>query len=144
MHISLPSDDSDADVQMSPLIDCVFLLLIFFLVATTLKKIETEVPVTLPPPTVSTLATNVQADDTVLRLTVDVEGQVFLGGTPVPQGSWVDELMEAGKATPERPVRVTADRFAPWGTVLAIVNTAEFAGLTDVRAQVSDQRPEDN
>jgi biopolymer transport protein ExbD len=143
VRIDLPSDDSDADVQMSPLIDCVFLLLIFFLVATTLKKIEQEVPVELPQPVVSTLVTPARSDDSVLRITVDASGQVFLGGNPTPQGQWVDALTEAGAATPDRPVRVTGDRFAPWGTVLAIVNTAEFAGLTDVNAQVSDVRPED-
>ena len=37
-------DEDDVQVQMAPLIDCVFLLLSFFLVATTLKKIEKELP----------------------------------------------------------------------------------------------------
>ena len=36
------AEDERLEVQMAPLIDCVFLLLIFFLVATTLKKIEKE------------------------------------------------------------------------------------------------------
>ncbi|QQL44745.1 ExbD/TolR family protein [Sulfuriroseicoccus oceanibius] len=38
------------DVSMSPLIDCVFLLLIFFLVTTMLKKTEKRIPVKLPEP----------------------------------------------------------------------------------------------
>jgi len=41
-------DDEQVEVQMAPLIDCVFLLLIFFLVATTLKKIDKELPLDLP------------------------------------------------------------------------------------------------
>ena len=41
-------DDEGIEVQMAPLIDCVFLLLIFFLVATTLKKINNELPLVLP------------------------------------------------------------------------------------------------
>ncbi|MBP5232881.1 MAG: biopolymer transporter ExbD [Planctomycetes bacterium] len=38
----------DANVEMSPLIDCVFLLLIFFLVTTMMKKLEKQIPVTVP------------------------------------------------------------------------------------------------
>ena len=48
MKIQLSESDSDDEVQMAPLIDCVFLLLIFFLVATKLKKVEPEVPIELP------------------------------------------------------------------------------------------------
>ena len=41
-------DDDKVEVQMSPLIDCVFLLLIFFLVTTMMKKWEMQIPLTLP------------------------------------------------------------------------------------------------
>ena len=39
-------DDDKVEVQMSPLIDCVFLLLIFFLVTTMMKKWEMQIPLT--------------------------------------------------------------------------------------------------
>jgi biopolymer transport protein ExbD len=41
-------EDEDVEVDLSPLIDCVFLLLIFFLVTTMMKKLEKRIPVTLP------------------------------------------------------------------------------------------------
>ena len=40
--------DEHVEVDLSPLIDCVFLLLIFFLVTTMLKKLEKQIPVVLP------------------------------------------------------------------------------------------------
>jgi len=40
--------DENIEVDLSPLIDCVFLLLIFFLVTTMLKKLEKQIPVELP------------------------------------------------------------------------------------------------
>ena len=43
-------DDDKVEVQMSPLIDCVFLLLIFFLVTTMMKKWEMQIPLTLSTP----------------------------------------------------------------------------------------------
>lgn len=45
----LPLDEEEkVDIQMSPLIDCVFLLLIFFLVTTMMKKWEMQIPLSLP------------------------------------------------------------------------------------------------
>ena len=40
--------EGEVDVQMTPLIDCVFLLLVFFLVAATLKKPHKELEIQLP------------------------------------------------------------------------------------------------
>ena len=139
MHIDLQDDDA-VDVQMSPLIDCVFLLLIFFLVATSLKKIETTVPVDLPDPAVALMAEATPAAAEILRLAVDAEGTVYLRGSPVPQGAWVDALRIAGQGDEESrpPVLVTADRAAPWGAVDAVLTTANFYGLGDVRTQVRD------
>ena len=56
-------DDLPVEVQMAPLIDCVFLLLIFFLVATTLRKIIKELPVELPD---SAAAIEVRQEDDLL------------------------------------------------------------------------------
>ncbi len=41
-------EEEQAEVSMSPLIDCVFLLLIFFLVATMSKKVNKDVDIRLP------------------------------------------------------------------------------------------------
>jgi len=43
----------EAEVMLSPLIDCVFLLLIFFLVTSIIKRYERQIPVTLADPTAS-------------------------------------------------------------------------------------------
>jgi biopolymer transport protein ExbD len=139
MRIDL-QDDEPVDVQMSPLIDCVFLLLIFFLVATTLRTIEVEVPIELPQPAIAPLAVAGPVPDDLLPIAVDATGSVFLRGNPVTQGVWVDELQRVGDMPEDErpPVRIAADRNAPWGQVLAIINTAEFYGLTDVQAQVTD------
>ena len=58
-------DDDKVEVQMSPLIDCVFLLLIFFLVTTMMKKWEMQIPLTLPTMT-SSLSTTRAGEDAVI------------------------------------------------------------------------------
>ena len=57
-------DDDKVEVQMSPLIDCVFLLLIFFLVTTMMKKWEMQIPLTLPTMT-SSLSTTRAGEEAV-------------------------------------------------------------------------------
>ena len=47
------NDDDDVTLEMSPLIDCVFLLLIFFLVTTMMKKLEKQIPIEVPDPAVT-------------------------------------------------------------------------------------------
>ena len=46
-------DDDDVTLEMSPLIDCVFLLLIFFLITTMMKKLEKQIPIEVPDPAVT-------------------------------------------------------------------------------------------
>ena len=72
----LPLDeDEKVDIQMSPLIDCVFLLLIFFLVTTMMKKWEMQIPLSLPAMT-SSLSTTRSGENTVI-IAVDEDKQVY-------------------------------------------------------------------
>ena len=48
MRFEPAEDDGTNEINMTPIIDCVFLLLIFFLVATVLKKVDKELDVELP------------------------------------------------------------------------------------------------
>lgn len=68
-------DDDKVEVPMSPLIDCVFLLLIFFLVTTMMKKWEKQIPLSLPPST-SSLST-VQSGEQPIVLSVDEDQQIY-------------------------------------------------------------------
>ena len=68
-------DDDKVEVQMSPLIDCVFLLLIFFLVTTMMKKWEMQIPLTLPTMT-SSLSTTRAGKEAVI-IAVDEKKNVY-------------------------------------------------------------------
>lgn len=74
MRLSIDEEDK-VEVQMSPLIDCVFLLLIFFLVTTMMKKWEMQIPLSLPPVT-SSLSTTRSGQDAVI-IAVDQEKNVY-------------------------------------------------------------------
>ena len=59
--------DDEAEVPMSPLIDCVFLLLIFFLVTTVIKRKEKQIRVEIPDTTAS-IAVNTQNEELVIGM----------------------------------------------------------------------------
>ncbi|MGF1634457.1 MAG: ExbD/TolR family protein [Phycisphaerae bacterium] len=139
MRINL-NDDNDVDVQMSPLIDCVFLLLIFFLVATSLKKIERVLPLDYPEPTVAQSAVNVQTPEGMFVVAVDEAGTLFLGTQPVTQGRLYEEIRARAAENPDQPMRIAADRRAPFGAVLSVVELAKFEGLSDVEWQYRNQQ----
>ena len=65
---------AEAEVMLSPLIDCVFLLLIFFLVTSMLKKWERQIPVTLADPTA---AVSVQSTPDAVYVGIDRAGNVY-------------------------------------------------------------------
>ena len=129
MRVDL-DDNDNIEVQMAPLIDCVFLLLVFFLVATTLKKIEKEVPLQLPEAELSAREVP-QAD--ILTISVDKDGKLYLGSQPATSGMIFEKFKAAAAEDPNQPIRVNADRQAPWEDILQILELAKFEGLTNIR-----------
>src|SRR6056297_3553521 len=82
------NEAEEVDIDMSPMIDMVFLLLIFFIVASQIVKIDKE-PIELP----SALYAKVPEDETGRYLiTVNREGEMFVG--PAADRVTIDELKE--------------------------------------------------
>ncbi len=129
MRINL-QDDEGIEVQMAPLIDCVFLLLIFFLVAATLKKIERELPLELPEAVLS--AQEVPASK-ILTVSIDAQGRFYLGTDPITPSILHDRLKQAAAEDKTQPLRINADRQTPWRAVIQVLELAKFEGLTNVR-----------
>lgn len=70
-----PEGESPPEIDLAPLIDCVFLLLIFFLVATQLSEFEEHLEFTLP----ETLASlSPKSDFTFAEITMDEKGNIAL------------------------------------------------------------------
>ena len=73
MRLSLFNNEDEPEVSMSPLIDCVFLLLIFFLVSTMTKVKNRDIPVDLP---TSQSAVKLKPDD---KQAIVVPMVIFIG-----------------------------------------------------------------
>ena len=135
MRLSFPEDEA-VDIQMAPLIDCVFLLLIFFLVATTLKQPQRQLDIHLPD---SSAAKTVASPEDTLVLAVDRQGHIFISGQPATNNLLHGRVRETARKTPGRRVRIDADRDARFQDVLRIMDLCHFEGLKNVGLHVRDQ-----
>ncbi len=128
MRIDLQQEEEIA-VQMAPLIDCVFLLLIFFLVATTLKKIEKELPLDLP---VAAASVSRQVQDNMTIISIDQAGSLYLGSEPVGQGFLMEKLDAIAAQDPNHRIRIDADREAPMWAAVRVLDMCHFKGLSNL------------
>jgi biopolymer transport protein ExbD len=132
-------DEEEVEVAMSPLIDCVFLLLIFFLVTTMMKKLEKQIPVTLPDST-SAIADN--PNDRILIIGMDTTGQHFRDSGQRdrdgnPQYAHVDDLAiylrdVAERDGVDRPIRLDIAPRAPFQKVIDALDIAHIQGFEKV------------
>jgi biopolymer transport protein ExbD len=137
MRVEL-DDTDDISVQMAPLIDCVFLLLIFFLVATSLKKIEKELPLTPPE---SAVAMSRRVEEGMTIISVDIEGNLYLGAEPVGQGYLQKHLRELAAKSPAQRVRIDGDRDTPLWALVQVLDMCSFEGLNNVGLKTKAERP---
>ncbi|MGE4489723.1 MAG: ExbD/TolR family protein [Kiritimatiellales bacterium] len=116
--------DEDIEVDMSPMIDMVFLLLIFFLVASNI--VDSKVPVTIP----SAVYAKVPEDTTGrFEITVQKGGKYFVGQDPVSLEELKQRLEPELKANPDLRILIRAD-----GAVRYKVNEELMAACAEVGA----------
>ncbi|MEX2607292.1 MAG: biopolymer transporter ExbD [Kiritimatiellia bacterium] len=127
----------EAEVSMSPLIDCVFLLLIFFLVATMFKKEKRDIDI-VPPESVS--ASKIRPDDQHLVLSVGRDGALYLQGRETEMNEIFQRLGEQALENPERRIRIDADHRAPLYHVAQLLDMCQFRGLTNVGIRSYDNK----
>ena len=123
---SLRAADKGVDINMGPLIDMVFLLLIFFVVTTSFVK-ESGIDVQR-----STAATAEVKERAGVMIGVSPEGDVWYEGKKVDVRS-VRGLVERALAEdPEGGVVVVADKASETGAVVAVMDQCRLAGARNV------------
>ena len=120
-------------IEMLPLIDVVFLLLIFFIYAMLSMAVHRSLPVSLP--LSSTAAINTELN---LTVTVRQKGEIFLDNTEVSLEELQTVLQDkAQKATDGKAVQVDlfADKALSYQELYKILDVIKTAGISNVSLQ---------
>jgi biopolymer transport protein ExbD len=126
-------DGNDAGIDISPLIDCVFILLIFFIVTTTFVE-ETGVEVDKPQ-----AASSVQLEKTSILIALTAKGEVVYGGREIGIGG-VQPLVKRMLQQEDVPVIIQADAAAESGLLVRIIDEVKLAGAVKVSVATRQSR----
>ncbi len=118
--------DTQQGVDISPLIDMVFILLIFFMVSTTFVK---DMKLDLDRPTASTTTA---ASTKAIRLYIDNSGDTYLDGQPIRVWVIQSRLRDMLASSASGTVLVVTDDQVPAGRLVEVVDQARRAGAQDV------------
>jgi biopolymer transport protein ExbD len=119
-------DGSDASIDLSPMIDCVFILLIFFIVTTTFVE-ETGVEVDKPQ-----AASAMRLEKTSILLAVTAGGEVVYGGRDIGLSGVQPLVKRVLQKEKDVPVIVEADSQAPSGLLVRVIDEARLGGAPKV------------
>ncbi|MFT8245629.1 ExbD/TolR family protein [Roseomonas sp. BN140053] len=123
-------DDEDAaplsEMNVTPLVDVMLVLLIVFMVAAPMMVVG--VPVNLP----RTAAPRAASPKPPVVLTVARDGRTFIRQDEVPEAELGPRLRDAQGGDPETPVYVRGDRDAPYGSMLRVMGRLTSSGITRV------------
>jgi biopolymer transport protein ExbD len=120
------SNRSSVELNIAPLIDMVFILLIFFLVPTSFVK-ETGVEVNRP-----TAATAVSQSKATILIGIDAADRIFFDNREVDVRAVRANVERALAENPEGAVVVVADRSSTTGTTIEVMDGARLAGAANV------------
>lgn len=117
---------SAAELNMAPLIDMVFILLIFFLVTTSFVK-ETGIDVNRP-----TAATAAAKTKTTLLIGVDSANRIFMDHREIDVRAVRANVERALAENPDGAVIVVADTASSTGTAIMVMDGCRLAGAKNV------------
>lgn len=135
-----PNRREDPDVNLTPLIDVVFLLLIFFMVSTTFER-ETEISIELPEASGQPMQTEKQ----VVEISIDARGRYFVNRQEVinTQIDTLKRAIQEAAGDQEKPrVILSADRNTPHQAVITAMDAARQLGF--VNLTFATNKPDDS
>ena len=130
-----PGEEDEPEVNLTPLIDVVFLLLIFFMVSTTFEH-QSRIQIELPEST----ASPVEVEENSLEIIIDAQGRYFIGEEQVVNTELKTLKSAISKAVGDRdtvPVTIRADANTPHQAVITALDATSQLGLTQISLATS-------
>ncbi len=129
--MQLRQKKAEVSINLTPLIDVVFLLLIFFMVSTSFTR-ETQIKLELPKADVEKL----EAETDVIEVSIDKEGRIFVNGKALVN-SQIETLKRAISpivaSNKDIPVIISADANTAYQSVVTAMDAASQLGITNLK-----------
>ncbi|MBI1309392.1 MAG: protein TolR [Proteobacteria bacterium] len=114
-----------AEINVTPMVDVMLVLLIIFMVAA--PMLTQGVQVALP----KADAKPIQQDKPV-EVALKADGRIFVGSTEVAKENLVDKLAAIQEGRDEASILLRADKDMPYGRVMEVMAILQAAGMVDV------------
>ena len=118
-----------AAMQLAPMIDIVFLLLIFFIVTWQFSRSETEMKISVPSSQEGADPKRVLGE---IIVNVRVTGEVVVEGQVMSQAQLKQKLSAIAKQHQNQPVRLRGDSKAEYQTIVEVIDTCQKAGIWNI------------
>jgi biopolymer transport protein TolR len=121
-----PSSGPISEINVTPLVDVMLVLLIVFMVAAPLMTVG--VPIELPKTQAKALDSNTEP----LYITVQADKAVYLQETPIAMEDLVAKLQAVAKTGNDEQIFVRADTSVPYGAVMEVMGLLNSAGYKKI------------
>lgn len=122
-HTPLTSLKRNSEINLTPLMDLTFILLITFII--TFPLIEQGVPVNLP----NGKADKLQPEESC-SITIDSNGNIYLDEHPIAFDQLAERLHKIAAVNPATAIMIRADKAIAYGEVIKVVRALHDASLT--------------
>lgn len=135
----LKKKKEELQINLTPLIDVVFLLLIFFMVSTSFKK-ENKLSLNLPEASGDILESEAKA----VEISVAESGEIFINGQGLLnlQIETIKDALSTTGAEPSTQIILSADAKAPYQAVVKVMDAAGQLGLSNLT--LATQQPDES
>ena len=132
MRVKKPEDEP-FEIMLIPMIDCMLVIIIFFLVATTMKQHEKQLPINLP---VSAAALTIEKPPSFFAIGLDRQGHAYIStgdrAEQVDNERLHARIREVARANPSQRIRIDGDRDARFEDIVRVIDLCQFEGLRNI------------
>ncbi len=132
MRFKKKNQDVDS-IDVSPLIDMVFILLIFFMVTTTFVK---DMKLDLDRPSAASAS---MASTKVIRVYIDNSGEVYIDNQPIKIWAIQSKLRDLLRTSVDKSVLVITDSNIPVSNLIDVIDECRMSGAKDVAVSTTKE-----
>jgi len=133
MKLASESDDVTAEINVTPFVDVVLVLLVIFMLTTQFMG-PSAIDLKLP-----RAASGGEVVAKTLNLSLQASGATFLDGVPIERAALSTELQSAVQRAPDVQVAIAADRSVDYGSVISLIDLVKSHGIDDFALQIDRQ-----